>query len=179
MKKNLLLLTLFAVLGAAATSCRKNLSDGLEVGIPSKSYRISNTEDYSCGGNTSNPPDIQASHINFRKLKVRWKGEKDLVLEGVRVVLNSSDLAGGVFEKEITGTDFDVLVGSVSSTRTLSPGGELEMSCDMKIGGISLNDPKRSAFGSGYVRLLGATADGDVDTAIGNEAYFSFEFTPN
>lgn len=179
MSKTISCALLAVILIAGGTSCRKNLSDGLEVGLPSKSYRISNTEDYSCGGNTSNPPDIQASHINFRKLEVKWRGEKDLVLEGVRIVLNSSDLSGGVFEKEITGSDFDILVGSVSSTRIVSPGEVLKMSCDMKIGGISLNDPKRSAFGSGYVRLLGATPDGDVDTAVGNEAYFSFEFNPN
>lgn len=178
--KNALKLSLLTALSLTAiTSCRKNLSDGLDVGLPSKSYRISNTDDYSCGGNTSNPPDVQASHINFRKLKVKWKGEKPLVLEGVRVVLNSSDLSGGVFEKEISGTDFDILVGSVSSTQILQPDEELTMGCDMKIGGIALIDPKRAAFGSGFIKLLGSTADGEVDTAVGNESYFSFDFSPN
>lgn len=175
-RRGFLLLVMF-LLAISSTSCRESPSANMDVSLLTSYFRLSNSADWSCLADRTSPQDIQPISINLRLMSVNWKGANPLTLESVRVVMNSPDISGGIYDKEVSGVDFNGFFNSATSPIVAS--GQAKASqCELKMGGLQLVDPTRASFGSGYVQIRGFTQEGEIDVSVSERAYFNFEFTP-
>jgi hypothetical protein len=120
---------------------------------PPTSYLLPNAAQ-TCNGKTLSP-----FRFRFAGLRLSWTGIRPLTGATLVVAFQNTNLVGGEFLCEITGTDFDALVGTTQTS--LPPGAVVKntSSCALECGAVGLVDRAVPFHAVGTATVIGLSTE--------------------
>ncbi|MBX2996687.1 MAG: hypothetical protein KF681_17845 [Bdellovibrionaceae bacterium] len=173
---------MLALTSALSMGCQGGGSEDLEVKTRGSEFILIDGTGKSCKQlvvDQSAADDVPAIKMVIGQVFMNWKGKSPLQLEYMRIRLQGSGLSGGVFSKTFAGEELSYMfIGAAGTVTYPANVGEItsESTCAVMVGGLSMTDKTKDAYGQGSVLIYATTLDGDTIVPVQTETYFSWRF---
>lgn len=183
MKSGAPIFSLILILASALTmGCQGGGSEDLEVKTRGSEFILIDGTGKSCKQLAVDPTaadDVPAIKMVIGQVYMNWKGKSPLQLEYMRIRLQGNGLSGGVFSKTFAGEELSYMFTGAAGTVTFpANAGEIasDSGCAVMVGGLSMTDKTKDAYGQGSALIYATTLDGDTLVPVQTETYFSWRF---
>lgn len=175
-------LVILGLSAALALGCQGSGAEDLEVKTRGSEFILIDGTGKSCKQLAVDPTasdDVPAIKMVIGQVYLNWTGKSPLQLEYMRIRLQGGGLSGGVFSKTFAGEELSYMFTGAPGTVTYPANvGEItsDNSCAVMVGGLSMADKTKDAYGQGSVLIYATTLDGDTLIPVQTESYFSWRF---
>jgi len=168
-------------------SCGNGGTQGFDSSIPQTQLLLLDAPGSSCKQQLSSPtdpPDLSSLVAIVNQVQIKWNGTYPLNLVYFHFHFSGDNIASGGFDITYTGTDLAYIwKGTALLPITVQPSVNPTVSasgCQFTVGGITLVDKTKSAFGSGTLLIYATTqtdAAGQNIVPVTSEQYFTYSYT--
>lgn len=175
-------LLVFILAAGLSVSCEQVSTEGFETSLSNDTFTMLNAKALSCKMQIEDPSadnDLSPVTMNIGRIKIRWEGSSALRLEYIQIILEGAAIATKSQEFPLSGTDLAYVWKGSSGTVEITPSSSDQSStgsCSWTLGGISISDKTKPAFGNGRMLFYGTTEENGRRVPVTSQQYFSWQY---